>query len=171
MPRHPHPPNDAPDPFTFRCAPDVTNIAPARHALARWLGSTAGITPIAADDLLLICSELVTNATIHGGGTGDVVVRARVEGDAVAIEVEDGGVGFTRPVALPPAPRFAERGRGLLLVDALSDHLTIERTDRATTIVRAVRSGVVRPRGSAAGPDAFSEAGRQPRSPAGAPRR
>lgn len=71
----------------------------------------------AVDQVLLLASELVTNAVRHGAAPIQLQLHRR--GATVRVGVSDGGV----PFAVTPAPawsRTAEGGRGLLLVDALA---------------------------------------------------
>lgn len=69
-----------------------------------------------ADTLLLLISELVTNAVVHTGCPA--VLRMLFGGPGVRVEVADAS-------DRPPAPRHAEgddtNGRGLELVDGLAD--------------------------------------------------
>ncbi|WP_435245856.1 ATP-binding protein [Streptomyces sp. NRRL F-5630] len=73
-----------------------------------------------ADSLVLVVSELVTNAVVHARcGAGPQVALTLVRGEgAVRVEVRDSGRGG-------PAPRGAvafteESGRGLAVVDAMA---------------------------------------------------
>jgi PAS domain S-box-containing protein len=71
----------------------------------------------------LAFGELVANAVRHAPGPVRVVLR-RAEDDVVRLSIEDRGAGFTpygEPVGLE-----AESGRGLSLVRALADDVTIE---------------------------------------------
>jgi anti-sigma regulatory factor (Ser/Thr protein kinase) len=79
-------------------------------ALAAW-GMAAELT----DDILLACSELVTNAIEHG--TGVITLVLRHDGPLVELRVGDEGGGT--PEAHPFGPRSA-RSRGLAIVQALS---------------------------------------------------
>lgn len=69
------------------------------------------------DAVLVVVSELITNAVRHG--RGDVELRIRVDEDDVRVEVLDDG--HARVVAPDQAPSpSALGGRGLLLVRELS---------------------------------------------------
>jgi two-component sensor histidine kinase len=72
------------------------------------------VSDSATTALKLVLTELVTNAIVHGAG--EVTVRARVDADALFVEVIDKG---TRSV---PAIRDAgdDGGWGLQIVQALS---------------------------------------------------
>jgi anti-sigma regulatory factor (Ser/Thr protein kinase) len=82
-----------------------------RHAAA----CAAAHPGVDLDTLLLLVSEVATNALVHG--SGDVRVRVLAAGDRLRVEVDDGSGSM-------PAPREArddaEGGRGLALVQALA---------------------------------------------------
>lgn len=68
------------------------------------------------DDVMLIVSELLTNALQHSGTT-EISLSITVEDGSVRIRVRDGMPG----ACAPRRPEdTAESGRGLLLVDALA---------------------------------------------------
>jgi anti-sigma regulatory factor (Ser/Thr protein kinase) len=74
-------------------------------------------------DLLLILSELATNAiqhTLSGEPSGTFAVRLIVHHDRVRVEVRDNGPRGHRTPTQRTATLNAERGRGLLLVDAVA---------------------------------------------------
>lgn len=103
------------------------NTAPA-HARA-WMSETAagwGAAPDPIEAAAIIVSELVTNAHKHtDSGRGLVALRMLVRraDRAVRIEVRDAGLPGGAPPALgaTDAAALDEHGRGLFLVDALSD--------------------------------------------------
>jgi anti-anti-sigma factor len=67
-------------------------------------------------NLVLLTSELVTNAVVHPRSAGETPIGLRITTyeDGVRVEVEDSGDGFD-PAA--PTPGDGDRGRGLFLVD------------------------------------------------------
>ncbi|MFH9295607.1 ATP-binding protein [Streptomyces sp. NPDC017520] len=70
------------------------------------------------NDILLIVSELVTNAYLHGTGPGgSVLVTVMTTRDTVRIEVDDSG--RQRP-HVRDASEDRDDGRGLHIVDALA---------------------------------------------------
>jgi anti-sigma regulatory factor (Ser/Thr protein kinase) len=101
--------------------PDPAEVGRARRwARSRLAGSGIDADEPLAETLILLVSELVTNAVVHTGcpavlrlclpgGAGDATVR---------LEVADSS-------ARPPMPRHADgdetNGRGLELVDGLAD--------------------------------------------------
>lgn len=69
------------------------------------------------DEVMLIVSELLTNALLHSGTT-EIRLIIAVKGEALHIAVRDGVPGEARPRAA--GDDKSESGRGLLLVEALS---------------------------------------------------
>ena len=65
-------------------------------------------------DLLVVVSELVTNAVVHTAAPGRVTVRW--DGRRAVVQVDDADP--SPPLLLEPVPAIG--GRGLLLVDRLS---------------------------------------------------
>jgi hypothetical protein len=94
----------------------LTSVSAAR-------GFLRGVLPASPrlDDLVLIVSELVTNAIRHtpsGQPGGSLTLTVEYGPGHARIEVRDLGTEHWRPLACDP---FAEYGRGLLLVVALAD--------------------------------------------------
>ena len=73
------------------------------------------------DDLLLLLTEVVTNAVRHSGAAnGDPIqIAMSEESDCVRVEVTDPGAGFEPPQRLVP-DHSRPGGLGLVLVDRLS---------------------------------------------------
>ncbi|MFZ3572282.1 ATP-binding protein [Streptomyces sp. BH097] len=69
-----------------------------------------------AENVILIVSELVTNAVEHGGT--ETVIRVRLSENELRVEVTDGN---PRPAVLHTPADDDESGRGLLLVALLTD--------------------------------------------------
>jgi anti-sigma regulatory factor (Ser/Thr protein kinase) len=144
--RHPHTP-PPPGPFEYRFAPSVSAIRLARQVLAGWLELQPGADRVAVDDLVVVCSELVTNAVRHSRHDDAMVsVRAAVDDDGVVLEVEDPGPGFAWPTdrVLADIGVADEGGRGLLIAQALTDVLEVRAAQGAGTVVRCVKLGVLR---------------------------
>jgi two-component sensor histidine kinase len=83
----------------------------------------ADLSPTAQGEVLLLTSELVSNAVAHGSGSPRLDVR--VDGEHVTVGVTDCGGGTPAP-----SPRFDwPNGRnGLRLVQALADKWGVEYT-------------------------------------------
>ncbi|KUJ70241.1 hypothetical protein ACZ90_04890 [Streptomyces albus subsp. albus] len=118
---------------------EAASVPLARRLLLGTM-ETAGVDPEIAHDLSLALTEACANAVEHGGSDGageNYRVTAFIDGDTCRIEVTDSGPGFTRtpgdcdhlapaPGAQPtrqPAPAQDEHGRGLFLIEALTDHV------------------------------------------------
>jgi CheY-like chemotaxis protein/anti-sigma regulatory factor (Ser/Thr protein kinase) len=93
--------------------PSLADVSTARRFIAERC-SEWGCTVI-AHDAELVATELVTNALVHASTRCQL--RARLAGGVLRIEVEDRGGGTPD---LQAADERAERGRGLLIVSALS---------------------------------------------------
>ena len=110
-----------------------TSAGLARGALERELGQQGVPGPV-VDDALLVVSELVGNAVRHGAPLpgGGIRVSWWVVGDAVHVEVGDGGTGLpgdagelrlgarSRHGAGALLPVGSEGGRGLPIIDLLT---------------------------------------------------
>jgi anti-sigma regulatory factor (Ser/Thr protein kinase) len=91
---------------------EAMSAAGARTLIAR---SLADLPRESLEIVLLLTSELVTNAVRHGAGA--VGLHVRWGGDDVRVEVEDQSPEW--PV-MRVADHAALKGRGLVLVDGLS---------------------------------------------------
>jgi anti-sigma regulatory factor (Ser/Thr protein kinase) len=96
-------------------APQAPSLA--RAAIAGFT-EESGLREVDLATLVLLVSELVSNAVMHSDAppSSDIVLRARLLGEGVVrVEVADRGSGFPA-VALDPAPG-RRGGFGLYLVD------------------------------------------------------
>ncbi|MFL5863880.1 MAG: ATP-binding protein [Solirubrobacteraceae bacterium] len=105
------------------CDPDAP--ARTRDALSELddLGWIAG-------DVMLVASELVTNAVLHSGclPDHDIQVTARQGSDGITVSVRDPGVSGMDARTAPPADPHAG-GWGLRVVEQLADSWGQERSD------------------------------------------
>ena len=112
------PVDSAADGDVVRVALDSSAQAPrqARHLAKAVLLEWA--LPALVDAVVLVVSELVTNAVRHGRPPVHLVLR-RTQQD-VSVDVHDGDPG--EPPAHPvPAAQSAESGRGMSIVEALGE--------------------------------------------------
>lgn len=130
-------------PFEHRFSPNFANVGIARHFLREWLEQIS-VPTNDMHDLLLVVAELCSNAVRHASGEpGGVALRARAEGEDVVVEVEDDGGSISWPTRTEDVPDIeAEQGRGLFLVDSLSDEVSAFVQD-GRSIVRVVRRAVL----------------------------
>ena len=96
-------------------------LAPRLDAAARARRHVSGLLrgwglDTLLDPVLLLTSEVVTNALLHSGTT--VTLRVERDGPGVRLSVEDGS-------SVPPVPRrhstTATTGRGVQLLEAVAD--------------------------------------------------
>jgi anti-sigma regulatory factor (Ser/Thr protein kinase) len=85
-------------------------------------------------DLMLLVTELVTNAVRHGGDRGDLPIRLEVERDdgRVHVEVEDPGNTFMPPPAILTGDSAG--GWGLFLVDQVADRWGVSPASAGTCV-------------------------------------
>jgi anti-sigma regulatory factor (Ser/Thr protein kinase) len=110
-----------------------TWLLPERHAplaARQFLLGLSGIPAARLSEIQVMVSELVTNSVIHAGLRGDQSIGLSVSwpGSRLRVEVSDAGPGFVTPPA--PAPADALGGRGLFLVEQMSDGWGAATTDR-----------------------------------------
>lgn len=105
--------------------------AAARRAVLE--GDDSLPTPV-RDDVLLLLSELVTNAVRHAGAGPERPLRVelRREPQRVRVAVADAGPSFVRR----PTPSEQDRsaGWGLYLVDQIADRWGIERSSSGSRV-------------------------------------
>jgi anti-sigma regulatory factor (Ser/Thr protein kinase) len=95
-----------------RFAGEPSGVSAARRFIRE---SLAGEEPELLEAAELLTSELASNCVRHANSDFEVVIRSR---DPIRIEVRDHGGG--EPEVLSPTPE-EPTGRGLLIVDAMSD--------------------------------------------------
>lgn len=103
----------------FELLVDRDEGAPDR--VRRWVST---LPPKLPSDVTLLTHELVVNALEHTD-TDHIWVVVLVLPDAVRVQVANAGRGDPAPL---PAGPFAENGRGLRWIDALSEDWGVERT-------------------------------------------
>jgi anti-sigma regulatory factor (Ser/Thr protein kinase) len=101
-------------------------IADARRC-TRDLLRLWGLGEEICDLAVLVISELVTNAVRHTASTA-IMCQVRSTDRLVHVEVKDEGAGSSTPRKLAP-DADAESGRGLLLVDTLTDAWGVRSSD------------------------------------------
>jgi serine phosphatase RsbU (regulator of sigma subunit)/anti-sigma regulatory factor (Ser/Thr protein kinase) len=114
---------------------EVDSIPGMRRLLGRWL-TEAGATRPEIDDLTLAAAEAAANAIEHAYGLAPGVVELRAsvaKNGIVTVAVRD--FGNWRP------PRGTNRGRGLMLMEGLTDGVDVIRRDEGTTVELSRRLG------------------------------
>jgi serine phosphatase RsbU (regulator of sigma subunit)/CheY-like chemotaxis protein/anti-sigma regulatory factor (Ser/Thr protein kinase) len=108
----------------------ASSIPLARHALRRWLATHAPRADRGLrQDLELAWTEAASNVVRHAYGLRDATfsLRAELQDGVVALTVTDQGRWRE--------PRASDGGRGLGLMEAVCDSLTIDRRPDATQVV------------------------------------
>jgi anti-sigma regulatory factor (Ser/Thr protein kinase) len=138
------------EPLSLRLPASSQTLRSLRRSLRTWL-QAAGADPDEVYDLTLAANEAAANAVEHAYGPvqAHYEVDATVEAGVVQIEVRD--FGRWRP------SRDSDRGRGLPLMEGLTDELTVERREDGTLARMRRRLGAA-PSSGRRGPDAGDEA-------------
>ncbi|MFI5589534.1 ATP-binding protein [Amycolatopsis sp. NPDC051758] len=113
-------PRNTPDPVPSSWSMDLHGTtAPALVEVRRWTSRTlTRVDDAHLGDVLLVATELVTNAYDHGRGPLRVGMSYTAASCQVRIEVEDSS--REHPVIATPSPE-RPGGRGMLIVDKLAD--------------------------------------------------
>ncbi len=113
----------------------VCDFASLKREVERMCNTLAeSVVPAAAVfSSKLVASELLTNALVHGSGRAEFSY-VREEGEIVIRVYEQDGV--RPPDGSSCSDVFAESGRGLFLVDALSDSRTFSEEEGICVIIK-----------------------------------
>jgi serine/threonine-protein kinase RsbW len=109
-------------------------LAPARtslRALLRPLAVPEGVV----DDLQLALTEACSNAIAHARATRRYRVALDVDAGACTVRVTDEGPGFSTASLPPDEPDpWTEAGRGLQVIEAVADDLSVEQGERGMIV-------------------------------------
>ena len=113
---------------------DAHNAARVRDEFATWLRTRGDLDRVRFSDVVLAVNEALANtaefAYLHSGGPGTIDVEAVQDGATLTITIADQG----RWRESTPATQSRSRGRGIPLMRALSDELTIDSSPLGTTV-------------------------------------
>ena len=112
---------------TIRLPPESASVGVARRFVEQALAEI--VRPAAIDVVVLLTSELVTNAIMHAGTPVEVLVRGLDSG--VQVEVVDAGQQV--PVVVDGG-LACQSGRGLRIVAALSEAWGVDRRRDGKTV-------------------------------------
>ncbi|MBY9073967.1 ATP-binding protein [Nocardioides sp. WL0053] len=108
---------------------EAISVPLARHTVTAAL-STAGVEPACVDEVEVALSEACTNAVKHAVAGVTYEVMVSISDEQVSIEVVDSGSGFGQHNASPDGrDHWAEDGRGMALMNALSDLALFDSVD------------------------------------------
>ncbi|MCT7661645.1 ATP-binding protein [Mycobacterium deserti] len=105
-------------------------LADVRRRLSTWL-EQVGVSGTGAADIVLAVNEACTNCVEHAYrdiDTGVIQVEAAVEDGRISVCIADFGLWRT------PSPEPTTRGRGLLIIDAMSDDVRMAHDTSGTTV-------------------------------------
>ncbi len=124
-----------PAPLEVTIPADPLHLAPARQALRDWLNA-AGIDRDQAQDVLVAAGEAVTNSIEHGyrhsdGGT--ITLHATSEVDQLRLTIIDTGSWK------PKQTGYSHRGKGIQIMQALMEDVSILRDTTGTIVHLATR--------------------------------
>lgn len=105
-------------------AADERSVSEARRFARRMLDDW-GVRDL-TDTVVLLVSELVTNAVVHAGTTARLELR--LDAQTLRVEVEDLHPGRVLPFGTSQPPDDSEQGRGLLITSSLSGAWGVEYT-------------------------------------------
>ncbi|MFI7211429.1 SpoIIE family protein phosphatase [Micromonospora maritima] len=120
-----------PGPLELDFPAESSRLAEVRSALRGWL-DRCGLAPANAYNVLVAAGEACANAIEHGhrdSPGGRIRLRAAATADALRLSVTDSG--HWRDQARPADPH---RGRGLVLMRALMDSITVTPGATGTTV-------------------------------------
>ncbi|OBI76228.1 ATP-binding protein [Mycobacterium sp. E740] len=122
--------------FSSNGPADAHTVAEFRNAFAHWLRTNFGFDADRFSDVLLAVNEALTNAAefayFQSGRPGTMSVTARYDGRnrRLVTTVSDQGSWLEKV----PDGKPNTRGRGIELMQALSDRATIDRSDSGTRV-------------------------------------
>jgi PAS domain S-box-containing protein len=123
--RQPYPP------LAIHRVVDADHLADLRHQLATWLHD-GGVSDERVADIVLAVNEACANSIEHGyRGRKPGKIRLKGENDGACVRLEVTDKGSWKPAATDPG----NRGRGLVLIRAVSDWLEMDCTPKGTTVI------------------------------------
>ena len=113
--------------------PNPGSVRQARRFVSATLAEWSQDAPL-VDDAVLIASELVTNAVMHG--KPPIRLRLRAEAEEILLEVDDGNDAMPRKLRVGPE---VTHGRGLAIVAELSSRWAARPSGQGKTVWSALR--------------------------------
>lgn len=93
------------------------------------------------ENILMVSTELVSNSVMHSGMREDEHVRFRLRADRVIrVEVADTGRGFSTSARRAATPGRDPGGRGLMIVELLSEDWGVSHGERVVVWAELSRS-------------------------------
>ena len=115
---------------------DAHSAGRVRDAFAAWLRSSAAVDAVQFSDIVLAVNEALANAAefayLRDSGTGGIDVEAVHNRAAATLTVTIADQGCWREA--DPTTQASIRGRGIPLMRALADEVTIDTSALGTTV-------------------------------------
>ncbi|MBN2415598.1 ATP-binding protein [bacterium] len=114
---------------------------------SREIAGASGLAADAVDNLAIVLTEAVGNAIVHGNGSDPhkrVTIEAALLPDKLVITVTDQGKGFNPDELddpLDPANLMKESGRGIFIMETLTDEIEYTFTESGTILRITMLSG------------------------------
>ena len=125
--------------MTLTLPRDSRFLGPLRTSLGALLKPLA-VPDGAVEDLQLALTEACANAIVHAEGTRHCRVSVLVDAGRCTVRVADHGPGFSLSAVQADEPEpLSESGRGLHVVEAVADELSVESGEDGV-VVRFVKS-------------------------------
>jgi serine/threonine-protein kinase RsbW len=121
--------------FSLALPREALSIPVIRRVLGEALRGL-GVAEDCVGDILVATSEACTNVIQHARGGGDFEVAGRVDDGLCLLKIMDWGRGPRRTHAVPEPGELAESGRGIKIMRALVDELSIDTAPERGTVVR-----------------------------------
>jgi serine/threonine-protein kinase RsbW len=121
--------------FSLALPREALSIPVIRRVLGEALRGL-GVAEDCVADILVATSEACTNVIQHARGGGDFEVAGRVDDDLCLLKVMDWGRGPHRTKAVPEPGELAESGRGIRIMRALVDEMSIDAAPERGTVVQ-----------------------------------
>lgn len=143
---------------TFRALypSELTSVAQARQAVSAF-ACRCGFCGVDVADIALAVGEACNNAVEHGHvDRGHFCVICDYDGGVLRVEIQDDGPGFDAAAAavVVSAPDVMGRGRGISIMRAITDCVTLTTGQSGTKVVFEKRNSASRLR------ETLSESGR-----------
>jgi anti-sigma regulatory factor (Ser/Thr protein kinase) len=121
-------------PFRIQLPARADRLSEVRNRLSAWLRA-AGVSDDRITDIVLVVNEATTNCVEHafvgrpaGASAGTMCIEASVADGDVRVRVVDDGLWKT------PSGDTRLRGRGLPMMDAISESVRVSRAPTGTTV-------------------------------------
>jgi len=130
-----------PEPELHR--PIGRNLQVIRNVV-RSYGHRCGLHGHRLDDLVLAANEAAANVLLHGGGSGELVIRSDDQGMTVEV-IDRAGILTPNHLATAKAGPNALHGFGLELIRDICDEATVERAETGGSRLRLYMHTDTRP--------------------------